>query len=207
MHTLFAASLVEPQRGKYLRLSPIHATRSILRENVEINGLHERVKIIDQAVGASESPSSTFQYFPQHPAMSGFVVSEERIQSFMGTPETIEVSTTTLDALLSPLGDQADLVKIDVEGFELQVLQGATRVLAASPDTAFLIEHSNSLIASVLGGDAVAALWRIINENRLLVFAVGGPTTHALRWETFAAIDGDLVLVHAGSRPHRALLA
>jgi phosphoribosylformylglycinamidine (FGAM) synthase-like enzyme len=54
-----------------------------------------------------------------------------------------EVEAHTLDSILGASGLQAiaaDWVKIDVEGAELEVLKGATGMLAANHDTTILME-------------------------------------------------------------------
>lgn len=51
------------------------------------------------------------------------------------------VPLTTLDAIAETrFQDDKLLIKLDVEGFELEVLRGATRILARSPKPAWLIE-------------------------------------------------------------------
>jgi hypothetical protein len=45
---------------------------------------------------------------------------------------------------LVPKGERVDLVKIDVEGAELAVLEGMTRVIAENPDIAIIAEFGPS---------------------------------------------------------------
>ena len=51
----------------------------------------------------------------------------------------IEVGVVRLDDIL-PIGAQVDVVKIDVEGAELDVLAGMTRILRKNPDLAIIAE-------------------------------------------------------------------
>jgi FkbM family methyltransferase len=54
---------------------------------------------------------------------------------------SVRVAATTLDAYVEAEGlRQVDLVKIDVEGAELEVLDGATTTLAANPDVVLVVE-------------------------------------------------------------------
>jgi len=57
--------------------------------------------------------------------------------------ETIPVMT--VDQLVSQLGIRFDAVKIDVEGFELSVLRGASRLLAEAAPVVFLEVHPGLL--------------------------------------------------------------
>jgi len=76
---------------------------------------------------AAESGPSSFNYVVSNPAYSGLV---RRHYDRKGERDTtIEVERATLDSIL-PTGLAIELIKIDVEGGELGVLQGAQRTLA-----------------------------------------------------------------------------
>jgi FkbM family methyltransferase len=53
---------------------------------------------------------------------------------------SIDVRVRTLDSLLDERGWPADVIKIDVEGAEMQVLQGAELTLARNPDVVLLLD-------------------------------------------------------------------
>jgi hypothetical protein len=55
----------------------------------------------------------------------------------------IEVDVVPLDEVV-PRGQRVDLVKIDVEGAELAVLEGMARVIADSPELAIIAEFGPS---------------------------------------------------------------
>ena len=52
---------------------------------------------------------------------------------------TIPIEMVALDDYFKP-GERVDLIKIDIQGYELHALQGATRVLADNPDIKVLLE-------------------------------------------------------------------
>jgi FkbM family methyltransferase len=52
---------------------------------------------------------------------------------------SIDVPVICLDSYFEP-GQSVDLIKIDVQGYELSVLQGATRVLDENPDVKIVME-------------------------------------------------------------------
>ncbi|HKD19809.1 MAG TPA: FkbM family methyltransferase, partial [Thermoanaerobaculia bacterium] len=68
---------------------------------------------------------------------------------------SIDTPTTTLDELVSALKIEPDLVKIDVEGAERLVLEGA-RELAHRGNVTFIVEmHSNPELSMAANGRAV----------------------------------------------------
>lgn len=154
VHTLFAAALVG-EKGVVHAIEPHPYTGELLRSNLEINGFLEKVKLHGCAAGDEILNEISFEYFPEHPGMSGFTVSGLRKSMFNGTVERIKVPCVTLDSLLEEVNYRADLVKIDVEGFELKVLQGSKALIENNQNVCFLIEFESSLIKDTMGESAI----------------------------------------------------
>ena len=53
----------------------------------------------------------------------------------------IEIDTIALDDYFTP-GERVDLIKMDIQGYELHALRGAKRVLQENPDINLLLELS-----------------------------------------------------------------
>ncbi|NDD59133.1 MAG: FkbM family methyltransferase [Chlamydiae bacterium] len=149
LHTLYASSLVGID-GKVLALEPHPVTRELLRKNLEINGLLDRVTISPCAVSDKDDELVSFEYFSEHPGMSGLKVSQEIINKFNGTIEKVDATTITLDTLVERLGVIPDVVKIDVEGFEYFVLQGCVKTIEKYKNIRFFMEYSKELSESVI---------------------------------------------------------
>jgi hypothetical protein len=70
--------------------------------------------------------------------------------------KTITVSCTTLDAWVNGLDvDEIDLIKIDVEGHELQVLGGGVGIFREAK-AAFLLIEAKSVFSSEVSGPGVS---------------------------------------------------
>lgn len=94
-------------------------------------GSHPRVTLVPQAVGA-EPGDLVMQVSSTNPMVSSlsteWVDAVQQVDSFAQVrwDERVTVPVTTLDALIEQYGEPV-FVKIDVEGFELAVLQGLSR--------------------------------------------------------------------------------
>ena len=118
-YTLLFATWVGPA-GRVLAFEPASAPREGLTQLVAANALSPRVKTIASAVSAAEG-SMTF--------LADAAAGETRIVSHAG-PGTVTVPVTTIDAVCRREGLLPRLIKIDVEGAELDVLRGARETIA-----------------------------------------------------------------------------
>jgi FkbM family methyltransferase len=98
---------------------PVPATFARLTDNVRLNRLEDRVHCVRSAVGASAA-SIRFT--------SGFDTTNHALAAGDSADGSIEVPVVPLDAALA--GDAPDLMKVDVEGFETHVIDGAAATLA-----------------------------------------------------------------------------
>jgi FkbM family methyltransferase len=168
---LAEAALVAP-RARLIAFEPIPALAAGLRTEFP------RVDCRELALGA-EPGRAEFTHFRKLDGWSGLRRSPE-ISDEQGAPETIEVTVSTLDRELA--GVQPALVKIDVEGAELAVLQGAAETLArARPLVVF--EHVQA--AAALYGASSGEVWDLLSGlgYELLSLTGSGPLTR----EAFAS--------------------
>jgi hypothetical protein len=56
-----------------------------------------------------------------------------------GSRDTVPIDVIALDDYLTP-GDRVDLIKLDVQGYELHALRGTNRVLRDNPAAKFILE-------------------------------------------------------------------
>jgi FkbM family methyltransferase len=136
------------------------------------------------ALGASPGVAE-FCHFTSLDGWSGLRRSPE-ISDARGRPEYIEVEVSTLDDELRE--DRPGVIKIDVEGAELEVLRGGRAVLAEAKPIV-LFEHVAA--AARLYGSQSGALWDLFAELGYRIFAVTGegPIARSAFSESGAAIN------------------
>jgi FkbM family methyltransferase len=121
--------------GKSLVMSfePARSSFELLRENIDINGLEGRVEPYNFALFSQDDLQLEFQFNSEAPGSSGLVLSGEG---------TEKVTTKRLDTVMGDrLGNyDAVVFKIDVEGAEADVLDGAREVLSSGKEIYFLVE-------------------------------------------------------------------
>src|SRR3954468_7064612 len=131
--TTLAARMVGPA-GRVFAFEPFPANAALLRRNVALNGL-ENVRFTQAVVSGA---GGTARVGVQPGSDSGSVTAGERAAERM-----VEVEAVTLDESV-PDDARIALLKIDVEGFEHHVLDGATATLARTG--AVLIELNRSAL-------------------------------------------------------------
>jgi len=112
-HLAIEAALSVGNSGKVIAFEAHPRTADFLRQNILLNQL-DNIRVAQVAVGAS------FGWV-------GFTDNHSDDQNMVANNGQIVVPLVTLDSLLKE--ESPTLVKIDVEGFELFVLQGATALL------------------------------------------------------------------------------
>jgi FkbM family methyltransferase len=98
--------------------------------------------------------------------------------------EQLTLEVKRLDDVV-PEGHRVDFVKIDVEGGQVRVLQGATRVLRES-SPALWIEHGAR--SAGVYGTSTRDLWDVLSTAGYRIWTVDGDGP--LSWDALSATDG-----------------
>jgi FkbM family methyltransferase len=141
--TLPAARRTGPT-GRVIALEPAPRLAALLRRTMALNHI-DWVDVHECAAGEAHATASF--------ALSA-KTGHNSLFPTRDTVQQIEVAVRTLDALVPP-GTRIDVVKIDVEGAELQVWRGMQRILAENPDLAVLLEFGPEHLLRV--GTPIAA--------------------------------------------------
>jgi len=149
--TLLAAKLVGSS-GRVFSFEPNPATLELMRRNIEINS-YDNIKVYEAGLSDRDN---TGVLFLDNEGNSG--AASQRQNYGVKVP----INLVTLDSILEENSvGQVRLVKIDVEGSEIQVLRGAERLLSSLNAPNVLCEVSElSLIKMGGGKDELFSLMR-----------------------------------------------
>lgn len=178
---------------------PVPSTFEGLQAQIALNGTGDRVIANNKGVG---NEPGTLRFTGGKGAMNQVVAG-----SVEADTEGQDVEVTTLDRELA--GDRSMMLKIDVEGFELYVLQGANAVLSSGNVVAILIELNGNARAYGIedasvhaelvkhGYSPVAYEPRTRKLVELATFNTHGNTLYVR--------DADLVAARCASAPSRTV--
>lgn len=148
-------------RGRHIAFEPIPSLAE------EVSAAFPQVECRPLALGASPEVAQ-FCHFRKLDGWSGLRRNAE-ISDEQGQPQYIDVRVSTLDAELDAVSPA--VVKIDVEGAELGVLEGA-RALLARARPVLIFEHVPR--AAETYGATPEAIWELLAELGYVVFSVTG---------------------------------
>lgn len=127
-HTIFFAGVIGAQ---VIAFEPQPFNSAFLVANVHLNRLESKVDIRKIALGAQPGRASLVQ------AMSGnhgsYTADAALVKRNDGDPQPVvafDVDVSTLDAELAHYDNAISIIKLDLEGMELDALRGATSIIA-----------------------------------------------------------------------------
>ena len=150
--------------SRYFPLANIHAfeahpeTAVILRENLSLNSFSNNITVHSVALGSERSTVSISADLDANRGGASIVKEGQ---------QPISVECFTMDEVLAE--SKVDLIKIDVEGYELHVLQGAKKIIE-SQHPVLIIEISQDRD----GTDQTKAIWNFVQEMGFVVFKFKG---------------------------------
>jgi len=115
-----------------IAFEPVPATFTRLKNNIAINHISDKVEALNVGIG---SISTKIRFSIDQDSANHVLVENE-------TSPSIEIAVETLDQLLGQ--HFPALIKIDVEGYESEVLKGANNILSNPGLQAIIIELNGS---------------------------------------------------------------
>ena len=140
-YALIATQHIRPA-GRIVALEPSPVSLKSLQENLELNNVEDMVDVYPFAAG-SQSGHLPF-YMVSKRNLSGFI---NREGPGIDLVSEIIVKVTPVDDVLRKLGVTIDYFRMDLEGFEIEVVKGMYETLTAVPSPAggFIEVHSRLL--------------------------------------------------------------
>lgn len=162
-YTLIASEIAGT---RVVSLEPIPMTYAKLRRNIALN---HRDNVVALNLGASKQPGELRMTCDGSSPLNQVVAGEA-----VGDASTRMVPVDTVDAICARLGLQPSLIKVDVEGHELDVLAGAAAVLPSC--AACLVENGDRAgIVEFMRGHGMAGPFHYRHRSGTL-----GRTPHAV---------------------------
>ena len=167
LYTLFSASRVGPA-GHVVAFEPSSRERRKLQHNVTRNRLGN-VTVVPSAIGSSEGTAALQIASGVH---SGHNTLGALVYDDAPAVGVEHVPVERLDAVIDRLGiARVDVIKIDVEGAEMHVLEGARRTLSAQRPVLLVEANDDALRAQGASTDALLAFLRDRLDYGIFVFS------------------------------------
>lgn len=162
--------------GQVFSFEPTPSTRSVLKQVVKLNGCDHNVRIRGEAVSKQKG---TFFFYDTGNEVSN---ANSLVQTAR-SKDKIEVKAISLDEFAAEQNIKINCLKIDVEGSELDLLEGAKKVFTEMRPVALLSLHPVSIQAN---NQSLEAIWDILKSYDMRVFYENAETTK----ESFCEHDG-----------------
>lgn len=134
IYSIILARHLGPE-GRVYAFEPAPDNASLLRQHLNLNRVGDKVKVVP--VGVGEACGSGRLYANGEHIQNSF--SEAALGEHAGTG-TVAVAVVSLDAFCDEHSVEPSWVKVDTEGWELQVLRGATGLFASNRNVRFVVE-------------------------------------------------------------------
>lgn len=139
VYTILAAAKIK--KGKIYSFEPIPSVLDILYQNIQINNMHDKVKVLEKVVSDNTGEES-------------FVIQDISEYSHIASNQTsksVLIPSVKLDDFCrSEKIDFIDVVKIDVEGEELKVLRGLENYLKSGKVGVLIVEFNSNQVVDYL---------------------------------------------------------
>lgn len=133
-YTLLGARCVGAS-GRVVAVEPLPRNIDILRKHLRLNAI-SNAQIVEKAV-SNRCGAARF-------------VEDGTATSKLGEEGCLDVAVTTLDRLVEETGFPPHVMKVDIEGAELEFIDGARHVLSACRPIVFLSAHSERIFTDMV---------------------------------------------------------
>jgi FkbM family methyltransferase len=127
------------ETGAVYAFEPVADTFTLLQNNIALNRMNN-IYALNSGLGSAQEVKTIYSSRHDNRGMASF------IQKNSGVADQTEVQILTLDVFLAEQGvDAVRMMKIDVEGWELEVLKGAQGLLKSPGAPMLCVEYNTQL--------------------------------------------------------------
>jgi FkbM family methyltransferase len=173
IHTLAAARAMQGQ-GKIIAFEPFEPTMRMLEKSIWMNGFSSITEFHQAAVSNTTGKQKLFIG-----ATSGHHSLFVLEPSLNNAQDSVEVPLVRLDGVIAS-GQRIDLMKIDVEGSELNVIEGGTSLIACNSDIALIVEFGPSHLRRT--GHTPSQWFKLFNQLGLDYRVINNETGVLEKW-------------------------
>ena len=182
LYTLPASRVIAPD-GLIYAFEPAARNVEVLERHLRFNRV-TNVRVVPCLVGQLDTGAAAFfERADQVDGMNAVAVHKQR-HLYVETSRP----QVTLDRFCADEGIRPDVVKIDVEGAEMNLIRGATRVLREDRPTLFLSVHPGRLEALDASPDAVATL---LTQLGYRAYRHDGATATRLEFDEYVIVPAE----------------
>lgn len=157
LYSVFLADLVGNE-GRVFAFEPDPALFETALTNIRQNGKENVVKIYNLALGSRTGLATLYRT----PFNSG----DNRLSSSPAHNESVPVKVARLDDVLC--GEKIDFVKVDVQGWEAEVMRGMEQVLRDNPRLTIFFEYWPKGLSNA--GESLSAPSDILDKYGFAIF-------------------------------------
>jgi FkbM family methyltransferase len=188
-YSLLASNLVG-KTGKVFAFEPDPGNIRLLRQNITSNKL-TNVRVIGKA---ATNTNKWFKFY-----ISGDNKGDNRLFPYNQADKCISVKGITLDSYFPISRNRIDLVKIDVQGGEVKVLQGMSKVLKTNPHIILMLEFWPYGFAQ--NGTSAKQLLDLLCFNHFLLYNLGRNEAR----QTLKSVTANFLLSHYNPKNLKAM--
>jgi FkbM family methyltransferase len=151
------ASKVIHEDGIVYAFEPATANLMYLRKHIKMNNINN-IRVVSSLVGSVDNDNAVFFECSNPSGMNTSVNNDESSEYSKTSRNQIKLDTFCETESISP-----DIIKIDVEGFEYEVLSGAEKIISKAKPLIFLSMHPKQLLQLGCSVEKVSTLIEQLN--------------------------------------------
>jgi FkbM family methyltransferase len=187
------ASKVVGDAGKVIAIEPNAQIAVSLKQNIDLNGYADRITHFPVAL--SETPGAGTLVFDDNASSLGYL---QDAADPSAQKSGLTVNLMTMDQIVSETGLLPKLIKIDIEGYEVKALNGASTLLQDQDAPVIVMELNADALRRA--GTQVADLKALLQSHGYSTFNLFGQTIDILACE-----DQNIVLVPSAKLDNQQL--